>query len=74
MRFENDSDSCCKCFLVDLGYVFFYREITQIGRKNDLVSESGENRASIRGEEILRKAVQRRDYLLILVLTVNGGK
>ena len=59
MRFANDSDSCCKCFLVDLGYdfVFTEREITQIGRKNELVSESGENRASIRGEEILRKAV-----------------
>ena len=55
MRFANDSDSCCKCFLVDLGYVF--TEITKIGRKNDLVSESGESRASIRGEEILQQSV-----------------
>ena len=50
------------------------REITQIGRMNDLVSESGESRASIRGEDILRQSVQRRECLLILVLTVNGGK
>ena len=26
MRFANDSDSCCKCFLVDLGCFCFYRE------------------------------------------------
>ena len=29
-------------------FLFLQREITQIGRKNDLVSESGESRASIR--------------------------
>ena len=55
-------------------FLFLQREITQIGRKNDLVSESGESRASIRGEDILRQSVQRRECLLILVLTVNGGK
>ncbi len=38
-------------------FLFLQREITQIGRKNDLVSESGESRASIRGEEILRQSV-----------------
>ena len=26
MRFVNDSDSCCKCFLVDLGYDFVFTE------------------------------------------------
>ena len=26
MRFTNDSDSCCKCFLVDLGYDFVFTD------------------------------------------------
>ena len=37
--------------------MFLQREITKIERKNDLVSESGESRASIRGEEILQQSV-----------------
>ena len=42
-------------------FLFLQKEITQIGRKNDLVSESGESRASIRGEEILHCGTQFRD-------------